>query len=130
MKTVPKDTYLKEDSPSVQHVQKLNIKKIMKTDLITVLENKLKHYKERLIAYSDKNCSGYKCTFSRVQLIEELLAENLKYDMVPYSEMEEFGRKAFYGGRMLKDPRQSSPGFKHPTYNGFLRELDTKSKKK
>ena len=43
-----------------------------------------------------------------------------------HAEYEEFGRKAFYAGRELRDPKQSSPGFKRPTYNGYLRELDGK----
>ena len=98
----------------------------MGNDLIKVLEKKLEHYSTRLALFAkdDRDNSSYKCAQSRVQLIEELLKENEKYDMVTSAEMEEFGRRAFYAGRELKDPKQSSPGFKRPTFNGFLRELD------
>lgn len=44
-----------------------------------------------------------------------------------WEEVEEFGRKAFYDGREVE--RYNENGlviFKRPTYNGYLRELDSK----
>lgn len=45
-------------------------------------------------------------------------------DSFTWSEMEEFGRNAFYKGREVK--RYNDRGdaiFKRPTYNGYLREI-------
>ena len=43
----------------------------MGADLKKVIEKKLGHYKERLSNY-DKDSSSYKCTQSRIHLLEEL----------------------------------------------------------
>jgi anaerobic glycerol-3-phosphate dehydrogenase len=45
-------------------------------------------------------------------------------DSFTWSEMEEYGRNAFYKGREVK--RYNDRGdaiFKRPTYNGYLREI-------
>jgi len=58
------------------------------------------------------------------EFVEIYLKGDPMFDMVSHSEMEEFGRKAFYAGRVLNDLFLTPPTFKRPTYNGYLRELD------
>ena len=44
-----------------------------------------------------------------------------------WDEVEEFGRKAFYDGREVEKYDYNGYAiFKRPTYNGYLRELDSK----
>jgi hypothetical protein len=44
-----------------------------------------------------------------------------------WEEVEEFGRQAFYNGREVERYNENGLAiFKRPTYNGYLRELDSK----
>jgi hypothetical protein len=44
-----------------------------------------------------------------------------------WEEVEEFGRQAFYKGREVERYNENGIAiFKRPTYNGYLRELDSK----
>jgi len=44
-----------------------------------------------------------------------------------WHEVEEFGRKSFYDGRVVERYNEHGMAiFKRPTWNGYMRELDSK----